>query len=81
VAERARDLPIFIPGSAPGNSAAWQLQGATGEGALWETVNAGPPDAPIRGRFFTDHTVYRILIVHESGAVTPGPPKPIPGKR
>ena len=56
----------------------WQLEGSA-DGIFWEPINAGQRDTPVRGRFYADQTLYRVLWASHSGSTAASPALTIPG--
>ena len=79
VPERLRNLPIELPVTAPAGFEVWQLEGST-DGTVWERINAGHRDKPVRGRFYSDQTLYRVLWAAHSGSTAASPALTIPGQ-
>ena len=49
-------------------------------GTVWERINAGHRDKPVRGRFYSDQTLYRVLWAAHSGSTAASPALTIPGQ-
>lgn len=78
VSERLRNLSVELPVIPPPGFEVWQLDGSV-DGILWEPVNAGHVDKPVRGRFYADQTLYRVLWGSHAGSTAASPAVPIPG--
>lgn len=78
VPERLRNLPVQLPVSPPPGFEVWQLEGSA-DGIVWEPINAGQRDTPVRGRFYADQTLYRVLWASHSGSTAASPALTIPG--
>lgn len=64
--------------SAPAGFEVWQLE-ASVDGIDWETINAGHRETPVRGRFYADQTLYRVLWASHAGSTASSMITPIPG--
>ena len=64
--------------SPPPGFEVWQLEGSV-DGIVWETINAGHRETPVRGRFYADQTLYRVLWASHVGSTAASAVTPIPG--
>ena len=78
VSERLRNLPVELTVSPPPGFEVWQLEGSV-DGLRWETINAGHRETPVRGRFYADQTLYRVLWASHVGSTASSTIMPIPG--
>ena len=64
--------------TAPAGFEVWQLEGSV-DGIVWETINAGHRETPVRGRFYADQTLYRVLWASHAGSTSATLAAPVPG--